>query len=967
MKKKITRREMIGRSAAAAGELLLAQQMMQAISASPAGAATQKAVTSGFGGASPLGPEDSLRRLLKPYDLVKLNVLGINYCENLLDMRLNITSYTHLGFDSPSSDAWNLQFPDDSARFLEGLAWEDEYSPVVRLETARRIVKGLLTARIPGVETESYFRHRTGGKTFLIFDDIKGKDGRLLLSMWGDEVTGSVKVGFRVRKAGAWADMSAFHFPEKSGDPLEAHDARDANGGRFWNESPMTLHRKYTSDGSSVDFTGRYWMSDENKPIEFGFTATGAESVQVVVGEPGAPIPLLGDYHIPTTVHLPDRKTTYRSDRDGDVTLPHPDYGYLILSKPGAWGATGYSTALLVMWEGSPEQVEVIADKGYGEVRVTYAGATGKVWLNPYNWLDDRDMEDIFRSAEQFLNQGTMPQNGFPTQQLLNAIPAGLAAGAYLLTRYRDPFALTARINAMRAVDRLFAAEEDGKKLARVFFTVKAAAWMVKCAKELKDTALDAHYTAFVERAMHRMCTPEFGYDGTGWAGGWDHFNSAKACRLAYDATGNEEYLHTFERALTVYSIDEHGIYRYGKKMDAPGGFDTYSGSLPLAVWGNAGKLDWVSLLINLDVPNGWNNPTVPVKDTWNDAGAGPWAQDDANPEYVGFSLRGVKIPGTKKYILPTGVFPDYNASGEVKITRKPIVRNPFFLPGTDKPRIVSTRDTPHEPKISEIKLIPGQKSERMHEVHTSGGIIGGRRICTGEDEPLIYQFDTKGARGLGLDLRIKGDGYRVEVSPDGKRWFTRIDSWDPDFADQSTDISFLTGSREELAVLEMIVPPEDAKYIVGEPDSKMEREQCRYLTAAGSIVYLLHLPDVSGCWLEPMVGNGYRMEVSPDGKVWRSGISAFDPGSPSEKAGADAAVIRMMDVTKSAQHGNLFVRFSDAGAASRFEGRQAFLRRLTVHGVMQSKLLWVRISNVAVRSDRSFTLESLSLRRWVD
>lgn len=965
MRRKITRREMIARSAAIAGGLILSPEATQGAETKSARATTSRNEVIGFGGAPPLGPDDRLRRLLKPYNLVKLNVLGINYCENLLDMRLNVTSYTHLGFNSPSSDAWHLQFPDDVARFLEGLAWEDEYSPVVRLETARRIVKGLLAAKIPGAVTESYFRHRSGGKTFLIFNDPASKDGRVLLSMWGDSVTGSVQVGFRISQTGRLREMSEFHFTQDPNDPLDAHVARDANGGRYWNESPMVLKRKYEANDSSatVEFTGKYWLSDENMPLEFGYTVQGADKMQVVVGEPGAPIPLLGDYHIPTTLHLPDRKTTYRSDRDGNVSLTRPDYQYVILTKPGAWGATGYSTALLVMWEGKPESVEAIADKGYGEIRVTYPGNSGKVWINPYNWLDDRDMDILFRSAEGFLIHGSMPQNGFPTQQLLNAIPAGLASGAYLLSKYRDPMAHTARVNAMRAVDRLFTAEEEGKSLVRVFFTVKAAAWMVKCAKELKDKAMADHFTAYVKRAMNRMCSAKYGYDGTGWAGGWDHFNSMKACRLAYDATGNKDYLRIFDRAMTVYTIDANGIYRYGKKMDAPGGFDTYSGSLPLAVWGNAGKLDWVKLLINLDVPNGWNDPSLPVKDTWNDAGAGPWAQDDANPEFVGYSLRGAKIPRTRKYILPTGSFPDYDAAGKVAITRKPLVINPFFLPGSGEPRIIEANDIHSAIPVKEISVTPGGEGESKHGSHLSGKVTDGRRHCTGRDEPLVYQFDTTGATGLGIDLRIKGDGFQLQVSPDGERWFTRLDTWDPDFAEESTDISFLTGCEEELTVPLNIAPPEDAAFLVNPGDSNVRRERCRYVSGGGAIVYMLPTPGLVRGWMEIMIGNGYRVDLSRDGGNWSPRISSDDPGSPSEKAGADAAVIRMMDASPWLNQGVLYVRLSDTGDSTRFDGKPAFLRRITLHGVYRARRVWVRLCNVSLRN--SFALERLTLRRW--
>ncbi|MFZ4778276.1 MAG: hypothetical protein ACOYM3_23130, partial [Terrimicrobiaceae bacterium] len=408
----------------------------------------------GFGGFPTLGPEDDFRQLLKPYDLVKLNVLGANYCENLLDMRVNSVSYSHRGFDKSTSDAWNLQFPDDSARFIEGLAWEDEYSPVVRLEFARRLVKGFINGRIPGSFADSFIRHRDGGKNFLIMADPNDKEGHVDLANVGDSVENTLKIGFRVQRDGAWVGMDALTHRDVTDSALPPGAFRSP---RWWNESPSVAGRQYaTTDNTTVDFTGRFWSDEDNHPLEYGFTAANAERLQVVVGEPGKTIPFLGDPNPAfgikdnpaLTLNLPDRKTRFSANKDGDKVFENPDFHYLILSKPsdGAIvGDVGYGKALLVMWDGAPEQVEVLASgKDYGAVRVTYAGPSGKVWLYPYYHYDTRDLEAVFRSAENFLAKGSLLQNGYCSQYFLNAIPAGLAAGAYLLTRYDDPMAPTA-------------------------------------------------------------------------------------------------------------------------------------------------------------------------------------------------------------------------------------------------------------------------------------------------------------------------------------------------------------------------------------------------------------------------------------------------------------------------------------------------------------------------------------------
>lgn len=113
-----------------------------------------------FGGQPPLGPKDNLRRSFQPYDLAELNYLGVNYCENLLDLRVNALSFTHLNYDSNTSDGYNLHFPDDSARIIEFIAWKDQFSPVARVELARRMVKGLIAAHIPGSKAGCSWRGR---------------------------------------------------------------------------------------------------------------------------------------------------------------------------------------------------------------------------------------------------------------------------------------------------------------------------------------------------------------------------------------------------------------------------------------------------------------------------------------------------------------------------------------------------------------------------------------------------------------------------------------------------------------------------------------------------------------------------------------------------------------------------------------------------------------------------------------
>ena len=44
-------------------------------------------------------PQEKLRHLLAPYDVISLNYLAANYTENLIDKRVNISEFTHLDSD----------------------------------------------------------------------------------------------------------------------------------------------------------------------------------------------------------------------------------------------------------------------------------------------------------------------------------------------------------------------------------------------------------------------------------------------------------------------------------------------------------------------------------------------------------------------------------------------------------------------------------------------------------------------------------------------------------------------------------------------------------------------------------------------------------------------------------------------------------------------------------------------------
>ncbi len=903
-----------------------------------------------FGGQPPLGARDERRHLFRPYSAVELNYLGANYCENLLDKRFNTTSYTHLGFDSNRWDAWHLQFPDDAARIAEAFVWEDRYSGIARLETVRRFVKGMLAAHIPGTQGYHFFRHRSGGKTYVIFDD-SGGEGRVQLSNLGDDIQGLVTVGFRAQFGDAWLEPKDFAYADS---PVNAGTPALARSPAYWNESPFVFQRAFRRDVLSVNFQGRYWLSDEDMPIECAYESSKAEALAISIGQPGKHIPLLWDAQAPGIIDFGDRVTQWRSDRDGDQAMATPNCRYLVLRKNTTWACPGYGSCLLVIWDGRPDAIEAVAEDGYGQLRLVFPNqdgvAQGRVWLYPFHWINPDDMEYVFRNAECFLAQGRLMHNGFPSQQLVNAIPAGLAAGAVMLTKYDDPLARTAQVEAANAVDAFLAPEHKGRRFVRLFFEVKAAAWMVELGKALDDRVMIDKYTLWVKSTMDRLLSAEGGYDGKAWGDGWSHFNNMKATWLAYEATGIPAYREAYERAMDVYTIDPNGVYRNGEPLQAPGGFDVYAGTLPMAVWGHWGLKDRVDQLIDLQVPNGWHHAEIPVADLWNDAGAGPWSQDDAQPDMVGFMLRGYNMPREPKRLLPTGAFPKLGETGEFEATWAPIVDNPYFLPGRQEIRELKTGE-----------LLP------IREFKTVELDLSGQK----ETPPCITQrIDVGDATGAALDLRVARGSYLVEVSPDGEHWIPRLDTWCETPTTRSLDLSFLLGARDELVRTLQLAPPDDVAYVQSSTGSEIVGDHRRTVTPAGHAIYRLVVPKVDQCHLEFLVGNNYRIDLSRDAHEWTEALSPSQIIPAKGDNQKHAAWLRIVDATKHVgPAGEVYIRLrhggNDHGPGVDYGGAPALLRRITVYATHKSSEIHVRLTGAPHAKAASLEVEWMRVRTW--
>ena len=397
---------------------------------------------------------------------------------------------------------------------------------------------------------------------------------------------------------------------------------------------------------------------------------------------------------------------------------------------------------------------------------------------------------------------------------------------------------------------------------------------------------------------------------------------------------------------MDVYTIDNKGVYRYGEALEAPGGFDVYAGTLPMAVWGHWGLKDRVDQLINLQAPNGWHNPEVPVADLWNDAGAGPWSQDDAQPDMVGFMLRGYNLPNVPKRLLPTGAFPKFSETGAFETTWAPIVDNPFFLPGLREIRELETGEALPAPEVTTVALdISGQN----------------------ETPPCITQRTSiSRATGAALDIRMLHGNYLVEVSPDGQHWIPRLDTWCDKPATRSVALSFLLGAQDELVRTLEFAPPDDAAHVQSSTGTEVVRTHCRAVTPDGNLVYRLVLRQTDQCHLELLVGNNYRVDLSRDGKELTEVLSPTQIEPAKDENQENAAWLRMVDATQYVgSSGEICIRFRNAGNDEVYGSVPAFLRRVAVYATYKSPEIFVRIKSAPYARTREFAAESVCMRTW--
>jgi hypothetical protein len=334
------------------------------------------------------------------------------------------------------------------------------------------------------------------------------------------------------------------------------------------------------------------------------------------------------------------------------------------------------------------------------------------------------------------------------------------------------------------------------------------------------------------------------------------------------------------------------------------------------------------------------------VADLWNDAGAGPWSQDDANPDMLGFMLRGYAIPTAPKRLLPTGAFAKFTEGGDFEATWAPVVDNPFFAPGGHDMRVINKGEALPAVEYKTIDLdLTGQKTA----------------------PPVVAQrVTTAGLNGAALDIRMTRGAYRVDVSPDGEHWMPRLDTWCDAPVTRSVDLSFLVGGRDELVRALEIALPDDAAWLQSSRGTEIARERSRAIAPDGAAVYRVALPHTDQCRLEFLVGNNYRIDLSATGSDWTEALSPKQIVPAKGDAQQNAGWLRMVDASKYVgSGGQVFIRIRNAGNDEAYGGAAAFVRRIAVFASYKSPEIHLRITGAPYAKAPGFVAEWVRLRTW--
>lgn len=561
-----------------------------------------------------------------PYTPERMHAIAGNYMQCLFDPRWNL-----LSFDD--SEDPSVHFVHDSSRSLVALADESRLTPVTRLELARRLYRGVVSARLPGDDYLFAFKHDRRPI------DIRPLRDRPALTLTHklDEVlpVAAIQPAWR-QSNGDWA----------STETMTSGEAHPVLGG---------VRKRYfwKVNGHRAEVQAQHWPGDDGRLSALTFRFTGTGPVRIQINE------LLRDGHWfrpgswgPEFLVLPDG-VEHRVVGTDPLVLPADRYllirGDNGSDPPGPLEMT-FSRAVAITWDVPPIRLIGIPDASpsadrrfWAEVALEYdAPMSVTLRLAPFIGYP-RSLQAVHRLMRQASSTGRFAVNGLDPTWTTNCNgigPDGLAAAAWLFRRYNAPEAAEAEEMAVAAMHATWQRDREGQRTHEVYNLINGLCWLHR----LGHTEFDPYLRTLADRAADAQLP-----DGS-WM--WCDFQLRLMVSLlrAWEVLSEPRWMDAVRRGLTTLSYRDNTLFWKGK----PEYYGDFSGALTLAIYGFLG-----------DRQNA--QQALDARDAYIDD-RGFSACSDLSPYVLGIGARGLSLKQSPRLTLKLNEFAWYD---EVQVERR--------------------------------------------------------------------------------------------------------------------------------------------------------------------------------------------------------------------------------------------------------------------------------------------------------
>lgn len=554
-----------------------------------------------------------------PYDQVQLNALAGNFLQSLYHAGLGINSI------DTSMKIEDLYYVGDTARALIGVAYEEVYSPIVRLEYALGMYNGLLSAMVPTSDTHSFLKYDTRPKR------VTQKGNALLWQNTQDVIE-------------PFADMYLLPGDAAPDDVTLAYARTEED--RSYNGSAEASAK---AGGASVHAHIRWYCGTSDRATTANLRAQSCDRFRVMLR--------FDDYGTTMKYVAADREIVATHSGRQPVELGVSD-AYFVFDRL-SWNTNGIvlatdvlptSAHILPSEDGSGYAALVLEFDAHDRPNVTAVQLGGI----------DTNLEYAYYVIDHLTDDFTYGCNGYDPAYLADHSLGALAAGAYLMKKYNvDGWeqAVERADAALKSCDRAIV---ERRYIPSCWQSAMAGChFMVLMGKDPEA------YRTLAAKWADRIVA-EQAEDGT-YA--WLDSRNPIATLTAYDITGNERYLEAARRFLEACEYTDKGVLYKGQLYEGP----SFNGAGDLILMNRFGYDDPLGTVLMLEGNR--------IDD------AGFFACFDINPYYLGYSLTDlmeVRYGSDRlKRILSLGQYVMYTADGGYTVSDCPnvYVDNPFGMP----------------------------------------------------------------------------------------------------------------------------------------------------------------------------------------------------------------------------------------------------------------------------------------------